>query len=138
MRLVVELIRLEENERFGTLGILKIDKRIFCGTLEPADRLNQVSKSSIPAQQYTCRRYSSEKYPETFEVSNVPGRSHILFHPGNFVEDTAGCILLGRHTNKLSMNNKQRMIVNSGNTFKTFIRLLHGINTFHLTIREVF
>ena len=54
---VVELIRLEENATYGTFGIWRINKEVFCVCLEPADELNAVGKSSIPAQQYLWSRY---------------------------------------------------------------------------------
>ena len=134
---VVELIRLEEHERFGTFGVLKINKRVFCATLEPPDRLNEQGRSSIPAQQYTCRRYSSARYPDTFQVCNVPGRAAILFHPGNAVHQTEGCILLGQYWGKLGGD---RAVLNSDRTFADFMNLIiaNDIQEFSLTIREVY
>ena len=131
---IVELIRLEEGIKIGTLGILKIDKILFCYTLEPSDEENATNISSIPAQQYNCKRYSSEKYPNTFEITSVPGRSHILFHAGNMKGDTAGCILLGSEVGKL--NNGFRGILNSGKTFQRFISIMAEEDIFHLTIKE--
>jgi hypothetical protein len=133
---IVELIRLEEHERHGTLGILRVNKRVYCATLEPPDKLNASNISSIPAQQYTCRPWSTPRYPETWEVCNVPGRSAILFHAGNTEEDTAGCILLGRNHAVLSVDN--RGVVNSGNTFQRFLVDMREHSQFHLTIKEVY
>ena len=133
---IVELIRLEENERHGTFGILKVQKRIYCATLEPPDRENKSNVSSIPAQQYTCRPWATPRYPEAWEVCNVPGRSAILFHAGNTEEHTAGCILLGRNHAVLSVDN--RGVVNSGQTFQRFLGDMRGYESFHLTIKEVY
>ena len=132
---VLELIRLEEDAIYGTFGILKINKRVFCATLEPADLENLEDKSSIPAQQYACIRRSTPSYPNTFEVMAVPGRSLILFHAGNLIGDTAGCILLGEHFGKLRGD---RAILNSGKTFTAFMLLLDDYEEVHLTIQEVF
>jgi len=132
---VLEIIRLEENYKYGTFGVLKINKEVFCWTLEPRDEENKPFESSIPAQQYTCERYSSDKYPNTFQVTNVPGREGILFHPGNTADDTAGCILLGETVTKLKYD---RRILNSGATFKYFMSALADYNKFSLTIREVY
>jgi len=131
--IIVELIRLEENKRFGTFGVLRVNKRVFCVTLEPPDLLNEKNESSIPAQQYLCRRYSSEKHPDTYEVTDVPGRDYVLFHSGNTVDHTAGCILLGQHFGKLR---EKRGVLNSGQTFHNFMGLMGAANTFHLTIFE--
>lgn len=135
MRPILELIRLEEHETYGTFGVLKINKGVFCVTLEPPDRENQRSVSSIPAQQYTCRRYSSAKYPDTFEVTNIPGRSKVLFHPGNIVEHTQGCIILGQYFGKFR---DDRAVLNSGKTFREFMSLMGDAQELHLTVREVY
>lgn len=127
---VVELIRLEESYTYGTFGVLKLNKEVFCVTLEPADRLNKTDISSIPAQQYICKRYGN-----TFRVLDVPGRSSILFHAGNVIENTAGCIILAEHYGKLCGD---RAVLNSGKTFNRFLEKLIGYDKLHLTIREVY
>lgn len=119
----------------GTFGVLKIDKRVFCYTLEPPDIENASNVSSIPAQQYICSRTKSPTFGETFEVLGVPDRSNILFHPGNIVSDTAGCILLGRNLGTLG---KDRAIMSSGDTFRSFMTALVDDNDVHLTIKEVY
>lgn len=91
----VVMRRFWESDR-GTLGSIKIrgvdHKPLF--TCE--NPLRQTPKDSrIPAGVYTCRPYSSSKYPHVYEVMNVPGRTGILFHWGNTERDTQGCILLG-------------------------------------------
>ena len=131
--MIIEIIRLEENFKYGTFGIMKIDKQVFCVTLEPPDLLNEKMKSNIPAQQYECRRYRSRKYADTFQVMNVPGRDKILFHSGNIVEHTAGCILLAEHFGKLYEN---RAVLNSGVTFDEFILRANFKKKLHLTITE--
>ena len=126
-----ELIRLEESEQ-GTFGVLKLDKQLFCWTLEPSDRLNKPNESCIPAQQYLCRRVRSPKFGETFMITNVPGRTDVLFHAGNVKDDTLGCILLGQTLGKLK---GQRAILNSGKTFEDFLLAMSGLQIFHLTIK---
>ena len=132
---VVELIRLEESFYCGTFGALKLNKEVFCWTLEPPDRLNERNVSSIPAQQYECRRKLSQRFGATFEVADVPGRINVLFHAGNTVGDTAGCILLASEIGKLKGD---RAVLNSGRTFKKFLQIFSGVQAFHLTIREVY
>ena len=127
-------MRLEETE-LGTLGVLKIDKEVFCCTLEPADRENEVNRSSIPAQQYLCESLISPKYGSTFEVKHVPGRTYILFHSGNVSNHTAGCILLGEKFGKLRGN---LAVLNSGATMERFKEELYDEGQVHLTIREVY
>lgn len=129
---VVEITRLEESE-VGTFGVLRLNKRLLCFTLEPPDRENRKNVSSIPPQQYRCSRFRSRKFGETFEVGDVPGRSAILFHAGNVVGETQGCFLLGTHIGTLRGN---RAILASGQAFKAFMASLDGYDSFHLTVGE--
>lgn len=131
--MILELIRLEEDFYFGTFGVLRIDKRVFCVTLEPRDELNLMGASSIPAQQYECRRYSSPRFPNTWEITGVPDRSKILFHAGNVSTDTRGCPLLAQHFGKLQGD---RAVLNSGKTFRDFMAMTDRVERLHLTITE--
>ena len=132
---IIELVRLEESFRWGTFGVLKFNKEVFCVTLEPPDVLNKPNMSSIPAQQYMCWRIVSPTYGETFEVKDVPGRDHVLFHAGNTRKNTKGCIIIAEHFGKLGRN---RAVLNSGNTFTKLMNKMHNYKAFHLTIKEVY
>lgn len=90
----ITLIRLAENSS-GTFGVLIHGDTPFAVTLERRWLNNQRNVSCIPWGVYTCRRVDSPRFGDTFEVTNVPGRSHILFHKGNLDDDSHGCILVG-------------------------------------------
>jgi hypothetical protein len=128
------LVRDEESKEHGTFGKLFVNGREFCHTLEPADRDNKKNISSIPCGVYQCKPYSSKKYPDVFQICNVPDRTNILFHSGNTDDDTAGCVLLGSTRGKLG---NDRAILNSGNTFRKF-RLLMGKMVFRLIVCECY
>lgn len=53
------------------------------------------SDTAIPSGIYEVVPYSSNKYPDNFEIHGVPGRSKILIHAGNDGNDTSGCLLPG-------------------------------------------
>ena len=127
---IVEIIRHEESEQ-GTIGILKIDKEVFCFTLEPSDFLNEINKSSIPTGQYLCSKIMSPNFGETFEITNVPNRTKILIHKGNISANTTGCVILGQTISKLK---GQRSVLNSGKTFDDFMHVMTDEQVFHLTI----
>ena len=129
----VDIIRLWEGSD-GTFGALKIGGFPFCVTLELPDKDNLKNVSCIPAPQcYYCKRRSSS-YGETFEVLDVYGnRTGILFHPGNFIKDSRGCILVGESWWKFHPAG-ERGIKNSGSTFKRFMEVLDGHNYFRLAI----
>lgn len=129
------LVRIEDHDTLGTFGALTLQGKAFCVTLEPPDRGNARSISSIPAGQYTLRRYSSQKYPNTWEVTNVAGRSYVLIHGGNTVDHTEGCILLASYFGKLKGD---RAILNSGATFQNFKHETKDYDVIYLTITEAY
>ena len=59
-------------------------------------------KSCITAGSYECVWHESPKYGWCYEVTNVPGRSHILIHPANWEHQLLGCIALGKGRGVLS------------------------------------
>jgi len=67
----------------------------ICVALELPEYGNQKSISCIPTGTYWVGQYSSDRYKEAYEILNVAGRSKILIHTGNTVNDTEGCILPG-------------------------------------------
>jgi hypothetical protein len=126
------LIRYDED-RDGTFGVLLIDGKPFAATLEPMDRGNARNVSCIPAGEYLCSIVDSPHFGRTFEVQDVPDRDHILFHSGNVIEDTAGCILVGEREGKLRGD---RAVLNSGATFRRFLATCSGLTEFRLEIVE--
>ncbi len=127
------IIRVEESDQ-GTIGVLLLDGQAFCCTLEPPDRDNQVNISCIPPGHYTVIQVNSPRYGDTFEITGVPKRSHVLFHAGNVVKHTKGCVLLGQYFGKLQGN---RAVLNSGKTFQEFLVRLSNKGSFELDIKEV-
>lgn len=91
----MKLLRYFQNNHV-TLGVLIIDnKHSPIYTLEPPWRDNERDISCIPQGKYRLAPYNSAKYPDVWEVKDVPGRTAILFHIGNYLKDTRGCILPG-------------------------------------------
>lgn len=127
------LFRLEKSDE-GTLGVLVLNGELFCTTLEPEDLGNRRNVSCIPPGAYICARVQSPRFGRTFEITGVPGRSHILFHKGNTEEHTHGCVLLGQYPGKLR---KLRAVLNSGATFERFLEVLDGVGEFRLAITDL-
>lgn len=88
----LKLVRIESTER-GTSGILYGPDGPICLTLELPWLSNARFSSCIPLGSYSLIRYTSRRFGETFLFSFVPSRGGILFHPGNTVADSKGCIL---------------------------------------------
>lgn len=64
-------------------------------TLELPWLENQRRISCIPEGSYQVIRHHSPKFGPCFWVQDVPNRSEILFHQGNYYSQILGCILPG-------------------------------------------
>ena len=126
----------------ATHGVLVVTatETAFAVTLEPERDNNRPSTGSgaarvagacIPAGRYLCRRIISPKFGETFEITNVPGRSHVLFHAGNRDDDTEGCVLIGHGFDPVGGEDG---IVQSKKEFAEFLRLQQNVPAFWLDI----
>lgn len=118
----------------GTFGVLLDESVPFCLTLERPWLNNGVGKSCIPDGEYICKRINSAKFGMTFEVCDVLGRTAILFHTGNLMDDSHGCIILGEQYDPLGGRNA---VLVSGKAFQEFLFRLTGENTFKLTIKWI-
>ena len=89
----------QETSANATRGVLTISGKAGSWyVLEPAgpDSTEEGSDQRIPAGNYRVAPYSSPKYPNVFELKDVPGRTYILIHPGNFHSNTEGCLMPGK------------------------------------------
>jgi hypothetical protein len=138
MKLLLE--RIARKDRY-TIGKLYIDGDYFCDTLEDTDRgLKQNSPASeilnnkvngrtaIPSGIYKVTldvkspRFSQKasynfcdgKLPRLLDV---PGYEGVLIHIGNYPDDTAGCILVGK-------NKAVGAVMESAATFKKLYDIL--------------
>ena len=102
----------------ATMGaLLGLSQTLY--TLEEAWRGNKTGISCVPAGTYRCVPHgwepgSTVKKPQTWELQNVPGRTGVLIHIGNYTKDTEGCILAGKGMSispTLSMVNDSDMAI---------------------------
>lgn len=130
----MRLLRLVSNQK-GTFGVLlaEIDgvELPFALTLERPWAGNARGVSCIPDGDYTCRRVQSPKFGNTFEVTNVVGRSEILLHTGNIDEDSHGCIIIGDAFDPVLGSYG---VVSSKHAFAELLDLTSDVDTFDLSI----
>lgn len=107
----------------------------FALTIERPWLDNQKRLSCIPSGSYVCRRVDSPKFGDTFEVTGVQGRSHILFHTGNVMEDSEGCILVGEQFETLG---GRPAVLSSKKGFREFMERLEGVEAFTLHIINLY
>lgn len=118
----LKLKRLKSNS-MGTLGILTIDGNEICQTLELAWNNNAKNSSCIPDGVYFCERINSPKFGNTFEIKNVKDRDDILFHAGNFLKNTHGCVLVGLQSGEA---NGEYCIYKSKAAFEVLMKILEN------------
>lgn len=94
-----------EYKKESTLGELLLPSGRVLKTIERPWVDNKANISCIPEGIYLVKwlnRSASGKYKRVWHVQNVIGRSGILFHSGNFVRHSLGCILPGLKSGKMS------------------------------------
>lgn len=84
----------------GTNGIIGVDGRDICGTIELPWRDNRRNVSCIPEGCYRLELYRSRKFGHCLAVTGIPGRQGILIHPANdAANELRGCIAtVTKHT----------------------------------------
>lgn len=119
--------------RTATIGILSVDGEPKLLTLEKPWVDNQASISCIPAGTYQAQEVrhrittGGTKIERTFQVKDVPKRAGILFHVGNSIKDTQGCILVGKKI-------FDSMVLDSKVAFAEFLDLTKNVTEFELEI----
>lgn len=96
----------QSKQTLGTFTITEGNAVLFtCKTIELPWKNNQRQVSCIPNGKYRTIRHHSPTYGECFWLKDVPERSEILIHHGNYsasvnprtgTPDTKGCILPGQ------------------------------------------
>lgn len=140
MEQYVNLFRLERSNQ-GTFGRV-IFGDFYCYTAELPWRNNERNISCIPPGEYKTEIRISPKYGKVYWLREVPNRSYILIHPGNWAGDTSkgyrsdvnGCIVLGQKQGVLA---GQLAVLNSRITVRRFMRELNE-EPFILRIIEAF
>lgn len=137
------LIERKYKKPLYSIGLMYIDGKFFCNTLEDTDRnIKQehpetyitakkvYGKTAIPLGTYDVVMDYSAKFKKKLpHILNVKGFSGVRIHAGNKPEDTLGCILLGK-------NDRVGRVSNSGATCNKFYHLLNAAGgRARLTIR---
>lgn len=126
----IEIKRRIENEH-GTFGELFKDGSLVAVTLERPWMNNQKDVSCIPAGEYVCKPHESPRFGFCYQVQDVPGRTDILFHKGNWLKETLGCVLVGR---RWDHPNRPTMILESELGLRNFHQKVDGFPVFGLKV----
>ena len=130
---MLTIIRLNQGNSECTLGELAVEGSTFtCKTLELPWLNNTPSVSCIPVGKYFA--YKRKKASGTvIELIDVPNRTYIQIHPGNYTRQIEGCILPG--VAHIDIDGDGIMDVTSSRS--TMNKLLNELpEEFYITIKE--
>jgi len=127
------LIRTVKGNNSCTFGKLEIDGSSFCVTLELPWFENQNQISCIPVGTYKCKRHSSVKFGNVWEICDVPNRDAILIHAGNLPKDTHGCVLVG---SVRGLINGEKGIINSKVTLNDLMERTRNEDEIEIEIKD--
>jgi hypothetical protein len=124
MDVTINRINKGDKQITGELIVFDNDEILIkVASLELPDLDNQSRISCIPYGEYTVKRRRSPKHGEHFHITNVPNRSFILIHSGNFYTDILGCVIVG--DNLLDINGDgKKDVTNSKKTMKLLLNIL--------------
>lgn len=112
----------------ATLGELIIGSKTLV-TVERPWAENKPNISCIPEGLYNVERVKSPKFGDVWEVKDVTGRTHILFHSANRAKELQGCIAPGLTLNGLAVQG-------SRDAMRVIDEQCSGINSFKLHITQ--
>ena len=104
-----------------------------CLTVEEVWRHNARGNSCIPIGTYRVQRGRFPKHGEAFEVQGVPGRTAILIHAGNTIDDIEGCIATG---DRLGCLNGKWAVMDSRQAYARFMAAMAAHDVLTLDIRN--
>lgn len=115
------LIRLSTGDE-GTVGAILFRDGFALHTLELPWEDNTRNISCIPCAEYVVEIDESPRFGPSYHVRDVPGRTHIIFHRGNWAgrksmahlqSNVEGCILVGHDRGTIPPHLDQLAVKNS-------------------------
>jgi hypothetical protein len=106
-------------EVLDNLGCVKYS----CNTLELPWKDNERNVSCIPKGEYKVKKRYSPKFGNHFHITDVPGRSYILIHKGNYFTEIRGCILVGRGVADINRDGNKD-VTSSGAAMSDLLKLM--------------
>lgn len=128
-------IERHDNNELGCYGSLAIGN-FDCYTLELPWYDNTPNISCIPIGRYTASIDKNVTIGKQYVIrlQDVPNRTGILIHVGNYTDEIAGCILVG---NKQITNNIKKMVTNSRHTMGKLLAEIEFDDEFYIDISKI-
>ena len=125
MRIVIERYDYGDKQTIGKLFLLDDHNTILSQywSLELPDKNNKKRVSCIPEGEYIAIKHKSPRFKDCLWIQDVPDRSEILIHKGNYYSDILGCILIGSDLRDINEDGLQD-VVNSGNSVSELLKMI--------------
>jgi hypothetical protein len=138
MKILIERLNYGDKQTIGKLYLLNSLNEIIeeFWSLELPLKDNQKRISCIPEGVYKARKHNSPKHGLSLWLQDVPNRSEILIHKGNYHTDILGCIIIG---SDLADINKDGYldVTNSKNSIKKLMSMLEDVDGIMIDIKRV-
>jgi len=137
MRLELNRCQTDNKQTLGELYLLTNTGAVLHKwmTLELPDMNNTRYISRIPLGTYKAVVHTSPRFGKTLWIQDVPGRSEILIHKGNYHTDIKGCILIGQ--NHIDINNDGfKDVTSSAKAIGELMREVQGLESIKITIND--
>lgn len=135
MKILIERIHDSGVQTIGRFYLLRSDNSVIYtwDSLELPNKGNRRRVSRIPEGTYKALLHNSPKFGKSLWLQDVPNRSEILVHKGNFYSDILGCILIG--SNLKDINNDGYMdVTSSGNSIRKLMGFIKGLKEIEIKI----
>ena len=107
--------------------------RLNLHTLELPWKDNKRRVSCIPEGEYEVIKHRSPKFKNSFWIQDVPDRSEILIHAGNYYTQILGCILVGLDSRDINGDGETDVV----SSRRAIERMYHHLpDRFILTIQD--
>lgn len=126
----------------GTFGILRLKNGFECYTVEQRFEEGDLPAGCIPEGKYKLRKVLNSEMvtqrtftqTDSWEVKGVTGRTGIIFHPGNTIDDVVGCIAPGK---RLGFIKNKWAVTDSQAAFDELISALSSQTEWTLVIDQL-
>jgi hypothetical protein len=138
MKILIERLNYGDKQTIGKLYLLNSLNEIIeeFWSLELPWKDNQRRISCIPEGVYKARKHNSPKHGLSLWIQDVPNRSEILIHKGNYYTDILGCILIG--SDLMDINKDGLLdVTNSKNSIKKLMSMLEDIDGIMVKIEKI-
>ena len=136
MRISIDRYAPEPKQTIGVFYLLGTNDSVIAkwDCLELPWLNNQRRISCIPKGNYKAKKHNSPKFGKSLWLQDVPNRSEILVHKGNYHFDILGCILIGKFLKDIN-NDGLIDVLESGKAIKELLSYLKDIDGIMIEIK---